>query len=92
MEDFYSQLAQAIISRQEILIGPLAWDQAAAVTGLQVVDKTATVVSSTPKDVIDGLIEQYENIFGQAAVEVSKDAGARIIPHLTPEQLPELLK
>lgn len=92
MSDDYSQLAQAIINRQATLIGSVAWEQASAVEGLQIQDHAALVVSPDPKEVVDDLVERFSNIFGQAAVEVSKDAAASITARLTPEQMPHLLK
>lgn len=93
MPDYYSQLAQTIIKRQELLIGPLAWDQAASVEGLQVQDHVSVaVVSSDPKETINELVERYSAIFGQAAVEVSKEAAAPLTINVLPEQLPSLLQ
>lgn len=93
MPDYYSQLAQAIIKRQELLIGPLAWDQAASVEGLQVQDHVAvTVVSADPRTAINDLVERYSVIFGQAAVEVSKEAARPLMVNLLPEQRPSLLQ
>lgn len=91
MPDYYSQLAQAITIRQETLIGPLAWDQAASVNGIQVLDKSASVVSANPRETVDELIGRFSAIFGQAAVEVSKEAVAPLIVNSSPEQLPHLL-
>lgn len=92
MLDTYSPLAQAIIQRQELLIGPLAWEQAVAVDGLQIQDRTVLVSALDPKRAIDNLVEQFRAIFGQAAVEVSKEAVAPLLVNLSPEQVPELLK
>ena len=88
----YAQLAVAIVSRQEMLIGSIAWEQAAQVKGLQVQDKLITVVSYEPKQAIDELVERFSNIFGPAAVEVSKDAVSNLVPQYTPDQLPDVLK
>lgn len=92
MQDQYAELAEAIIKRQELLIGPLAWDRAAEVEGLKVDHDTVVVVSSVPEHAIDDLVQQFSAIFGQAAVEVSKEAAAPLMSALPADHQPTLLR
>jgi hypothetical protein len=82
-----------IIKEQELVIGPLAWDEARKVAGLTV-DKEHNSVSFTgdSKDTINRLVAQYEKIFGKASHAVCKEAVQDIIAEIPPEQIPESLK
>jgi hypothetical protein len=82
-----------IIKEQELVIGPLAWDEARKVPGLTV-DKEHNSVSFTgdSKDIINRLVAQYEKIFGKASHAVCKEAVQDIIAEIPPEQIPESLK
>lgn len=92
MSNDYSQLAQAIINRQASLIGSVAWEQASVVSGLQIHDEVVLVQSPNPKAAINELVERFSNIFGPAAVEVSKDAATPFIARFSADQIPDLLK
>jgi hypothetical protein len=83
----------SIIDEQEKLIGPIAYQQAATVPGLDV-DKahhTATIEGDAPK-VITELVERYKNFFGNVAVDVCKEAVGNLKFSLPPEQLPAVLR
>lgn len=91
--DIYGQIATKIIEQQETIIGPIAVEQAASVANLTVdwTQKSVSVTGNGPS-VIDELVRQYERLFGQIAVETCKDAAAKLILQLTPEQLPKSLQ
>jgi hypothetical protein len=82
-----------IIKEQELVIGPLAWDEARKVSGLTI-DQEHNSVSFTgdSKDIINRLVAQYEKIFGKASHAVCKEAVQDIIAEIPPEQIPESLK
>lgn len=89
----YTDIAQKIIEHQEIIIGPVAIQQAEQVDGLSLDwAQHAVVLVGNEKDVINDLIEQYRELFGQIAVEVSKDAVSSIASQLSAQEMPDLLK
>ncbi len=91
--DVYAQIAEKIIEHQETIIGPVAVQQAQQVKGLTIDWPNHTVsITGDEKVAIESLIEAYRVLFGQIAVEVSKDAVAYLSSGLKPEELPNLLK
>ncbi len=90
------QIAGKIIKEQELIIGPLAWDEASHVKGLNVVDKKTGNVALEPgvgtQNVINDLVHKYEVLFGKAALEVCKAAAASLIADLQPSEVPSSLK
>ena len=89
----FPQIAIRIIQEQELIIGPLAWEEAQKVTGLTV-DQGHHLASFSGdgKDVIDRLVAQYERIFGRASHAVCHDAVQDIIAGMSPEEVPSSLK
>jgi len=84
-----------IIREQELVIGPLAWVEAAKVSGLQVIDQragTLLISDPHPTEVVDRLVAQYEKLFGRASREVSKDAVKSIIANISSAEIPESLR
>ncbi len=84
-----------IIKEQELIIGPLAWDEARKVQGLSVVDQKTGEVSlqgQDQKSVVNQLIIQYEKIFGKASHAVCHDAVQDILKEMPPEEVPEGLR
>ena len=89
----YATIAEKIIAQQEQIIGPVAAQQASQVEGIVIDGNTHTVtLNGNEKQIVDNLIRQYQELFGQIAVEVSKEAASKVAASLTSEQLPELLK
>jgi len=91
--DVYEQAAEKIIEEQANIIGPLALEQAQKVSGLQV-DKTSHRVSfnGDKTTILDHLVEQYKNIFGQTSVEVCKEAAGSFLAKLPSQEVPSLLR
>lgn len=89
----FNQISFKIIKEQELVIGPLAWDEARKVSGLTI-DKThnSASFSGDEKDVIDRLVAQYERIFGRASHAVCHDAVLDILTGMSPEEIPSSLK
>lgn len=79
-DTFYTALVSEIISEQEMIIGPLAWDQAKKVPGLRVVEKSKIVFTEPePKAVVEDLVQQYAFLFGKASIQTCRLAAERIM-------------
>lgn len=89
------EMTVRIIREQELVIGPLAWIEAAKVPGLTVIDQRAGTLLFTESDqlaVIDRLVAQYEKLFGRASHEVSKDAVKSLIANVPLSEVPTSLR
>ena len=89
----FSQISIQIIKEQELVIGPLAWDEAQKVPGINI-DQSHEFVSFSGdnKDIVNRLVAQYERIFGRASHAVCKEAVQDIISQMPPEEVPSSLK
>ena len=89
----FDQIPIRIIKEQELIIGPLAWDEARKLSGLTI-DQSHSFVSfaGDEKDVINRLVAQYEKLFGKASHEVCKEAVQDLIAEMPPEEIPDSLK
>ncbi len=87
-------IAEKIIKEQELIIGPMAWDEAIKVPGLRVdkVGKSVEVVAEDGKGSIDQLVARYERLFGQASHEVCREAVMSITTDLLPGDVPLSLR
>lgn len=91
----FPNIAIRIIKEQELIIGPLAWDEARKVQGLQIIDikrEEVTIQEGDKKIIINKLVAQYERIFGKASKEVCKDAVKDIVATMNPDEVPESLR
>lgn len=88
-----NQIPIRIIKEQELVIGPLAWDEANKVSGL-VIDQMHNSVSFSGdgKEIINRLVAQYERIFGKASHALCHEAVQDIIAQMPPEEIPSSLK
>ena len=88
------QIALKIIKEQELIIGPIAWKEAAKVSGLHVdsAAHTLNIQDSDGKETINALVSQYEHFFGRAAREVCKDAASSLLADLNPSEIPSSLQ
>ena len=91
--DTILQIPIRIIKEQELVVGPLAWDEAKKVPGL-VVDQIHNSVSFSgdAKDIINRLVAQYERLFGKASHMVCHEAVKDIVTKMSPDEVPESLK
>ncbi len=90
----FSQMGIQIIREQELIIGPLAWDEARKVQGLHVIgekDDGVEIEGANPQEVINRLVVQYEKLFGRASREVCKEAVINLISGLPKDQVPTTL-
>ena len=91
--DIYGQVVEKIIIEQEKIIGPIALEQARKVPGLTVdLQKHDIQFQGRGKDILEKLVEQYRILFGQASVEICKDAVRGISSEMKPDALPASLK
>jgi hypothetical protein len=91
--DAILQIPILIIKEQEQIIGPLAWEEAGKVAGLNI-NQSHSAVSFTgdAKDVINRLVAQYERLFGMASREVCKNAAAPSLANMAAADIPSSLK
>ncbi len=90
----YEQISVRIIKEQELIIGPIAWQEATKVAGIQIVDKDKQEVSiqDDPKIVLNRLVEQYSRLFGKVSAEVCKEAAQDLLVELPKDQVPANLQ
>jgi hypothetical protein len=94
MSTIFDQISVRIIKEQELIIGPVAWEEAKKVQGFRVIDpkKGEVAFDGDPKQILDNLIARYAVLFGRASDEVCKEAVQDLIAELTPDQIPSGLK
>ncbi len=90
----FDQISVRIIKEQELIIGPVAWEEAKKVPGLHVLNQHKGEVSfdGDAKEVLNKLVAQYARLFGQASVEACKDATQDLIVELPKDQVPSSLQ
>lgn len=91
----FPEIASRIIKEQEFVIGPLAWDEARKVQGLQIIDSKrgeVNIQNGDPKNIINNLVAQYERIFGKVSHEVCREAVRDITAGMVSEEIPSSLK
>ena len=90
----FPQIALRIIKAQEMIIGPLAWDEARKVSGFKVEDQGKEKVSfdGDAKEILNRLVVQYENLFGRASDEVCREAVQDLVAELPQSEVPDSLK
>jgi len=94
--DTFGQIASRIVKEQELIIGPLAWDEASQVQDLRIVDRQAGTIEIAPGTnhgkVIDNLVNRYVDLFGRAAREACREAAVSLVADLPPSEVPSSLK
>jgi hypothetical protein len=81
--DIYGQIAVKIISGQEVIIGPVAIEQAKQVKGMNIDwAKHEVTITGDKVETIEALIEKYQELFGQISVEVSRQSAASLLAKL----------
>lgn len=88
------QIVIRIIKEQELVVGPIAWQEAQKVDGLLIVGNESATINKDvdAKSVVNGLVSQYEHLFGKASKEVCKEAAGSLIADLTPSEVPQSLQ
>lgn len=90
--DIYGQIITRIIKEQQSIIGPVALREAAKVSGLKVNSIEEVEITGSHKEVIQRLVEQYAKLFGDAAIEISKEALEPLIDEVDQNELPDIIK
>ena len=89
----FLQIIIRIIKGQESVIGPLAWNEAMKVNGLNINQSHSSVsFTGDAKDIINRLVAQYEKLFGKVSNEVCKEAVRDLVAELPAEEVPSSLK
>ncbi len=89
----YNDIVEKIISEQETIIGPIAVEQAGRVKGLKLNwQKHEISFTGDESEIIEQLIEQYRDFFGQVSVEVCRHAVKKLVSQLPKDKQPILLK
>ncbi len=90
----YEQISVRIIKEQELIIGPIAWQEAVKVPGIKLIDKDKQEVSISedPKTILSRLVEQYSRLFGKVSTEVCKEAAQDLLVELPKDQIPANLQ
>jgi hypothetical protein len=82
-----------IIKEQKAVIGPLANQLAHNVQGIRFgQDDEINQIDGDTKSVLHELVAAYAQLFGQASIEICKDAVHSITPPVAPDMLPDELK
>ncbi|MEO6077675.1 MAG: hypothetical protein ABIP54_02720 [Candidatus Andersenbacteria bacterium] len=88
-----AQFADKIIHEQELIIGPVAWEEAEKVTGLRInVQSHEVDIEGDARDVLERLVAQYEKLFGKASREVCRDAVRPLLSQFTQDDIPAVLR
>lgn len=82
-----------IIEEQELIIGPVAWEEAGKVTGLRIdIAQHQVSIEGNVKEVLEKLVAQYELLFGPASREVCRDAVRPLLSQVPQDEIPAVLK
>ncbi len=90
--DPFIQAISRIIREQQAIVGPLALDQARKVEGLDVTTPDDIKITGNKKQTLDNLINQYAKLFGQASVEVCRQAFQPFSDKIPAAEVPDILK
>lgn len=90
----FDQISLRIIKQQELVIGPIAWEEAKKVEGLHIIDQQAGTLefSGDAKEVLNRLVAQYSRLFGRVSTEVCREAVQDLIVEMPEDQVPTSLK
>ncbi len=91
MDPFVGAISR-IIKEQQSIIGPIAVNQANKVTGLSVGGLEDIKITGNKKEILGNLVNQYAKLFGQASIEVCKDAFSLFADKINPAEIPDILK
>ncbi|MDO8499771.1 MAG: hypothetical protein Q7S66_03875 [bacterium] len=89
--DIFEQITQHIVKEQELIIGPLAREEATRVAGLTIASDGSVAMVGDKKTMVDQLVARYERLFGRASVQVCHDAAAPLLSSLKTGETPSSL-
>ncbi|OGY58071.1 MAG: hypothetical protein A3D47_02050 [Candidatus Colwellbacteria bacterium RIFCSPHIGHO2_02_FULL_43_15] len=88
-----NNLVSEIIREQARVIGPIAWDEAMKIPGLNIdVKSNLLSVDGDSKVVLEKLMKRHEELFGSASLEICKDAVRKTLSQIPQDQLPDVLR
>lgn len=90
--DPYTEGINKIIKEQQAVIGPLAIDQAKKVAGLEIESTGGIKIVGDKKEILNNLVNQYAKLFGQASVEICKEAFSSFSDKIPATEIPDILK
>jgi len=85
------QLIEKIIKDQELIIGPIAWIEAKKIKGLEIREDEVHLLGRA-RPVLEALVSRYARLFGDASIEVCKDAARPFIGKFPKAELPVSLQ
>ncbi|MBI2482322.1 MAG: hypothetical protein HYV76_02060 [Candidatus Vogelbacteria bacterium] len=85
-------IANKIIKEQELIIGPLAWEEAGKVSGVNITNGVVEIKNGDEREVVNKLVGQYEHLFGRASREVCREAVTSLLADLSPAEIPSSLR
>lgn len=91
--DAFITIIEKIISEQELIIGPLAIEQAQKIPGLEINWTNKKIgLKGDKKLILESLAKRYELIFGQTSIEVCKQIIHSMGDKISNDQVPEFLQ
>lgn len=90
--DPFAKAISNIIKEQQLIIGPVALDQAKKVSGLELSNIDDVKVTGKGKDVLTSLVNQYSQLFGKASIAVCKEAFEPFSDKIPSSEIPDILK
>lgn len=90
--DPVAQAASKIIKEQQAIIGPVALDQAKKVSGFTIISTEDIKITGNKKEALNNLVKQFEKLFGQASVQVCRDAFAPFSEKIPQTDIPDILR
>ena len=94
--DIFDKIVENIIKEQELIIGPVAWDEARKVKGIKIINPAVGEVvvekNGDEREVINKLVSQYERLFGRASHEVCRHAAAKLVANMPTTDVPSSLR
>ena len=88
-----NKIVKAIVKEQVSIIGPMAIERANKVNGVKLNgDLTQIEINGEAKAVLENLVRQYSNLFGQASVEACKDSIKEVGVTIARNDLPAILQ
>ena len=91
--DIYKKIVERIITEQEGIIGPIAVEHALRIKGLSINWPIHKITfKGKEQEIIDDLVENYRDFFGQVSVNVCRHATSKLISQLPVNQQPTLLR
>jgi hypothetical protein len=91
--DIFDKIATQIVKEQELIIGPLALNEAKKVAGVSIDPNTKEInLTGDKPETLNRLVSQYERLFGRASREVCREAASDFMSQIPSSQVPVSLR